>query len=147
MTEKNINWTPSSSSLSQKQLEQERRLAVFSDARILIGLAPLAFQSGATIATSRLLGFGQEIPVVVYTSTYAALAGDLKLFQLHGNKPRNIRLAAVVCVFAGALCAGWIERKSIGMVACLWIGAGIKMVLAVAVAAFMRPMEDDQDSS
>lgn len=113
---------------------------------MLIGLAPLAFQSGATIATSRLLGFGQEIPVVVYTSTYAALAGDLKLFQIHDNKPRNIRLAAVVCVFAGALCAGWIERKSSGMVTCLWIGASIKIVLAVAVAVFMRP-KDNQDGS
>nr|POE82225.1 hypothetical protein CFP56_66989 [Quercus suber] len=111
---------------------------VLHDPRILIAIAPLAFQSGATIATSRLLGFGNEIPVTVYTSTYAALAADPKLFHLHGNTPRNRRLAAVVCVFAGAFVATWVEKKSAGIIVTLWASAGIKLILA-GIVAFVFP--------
>lgn len=126
------------------QQQEERRIAVLSDVRILIGIAPLAFQSGATIATSRLLGYGQEIPVVVYTSTYAALAGDMKLFKLRNNKPRNQRLLAVICVLVGAFCAAWIQKRSVGMVACLWLGAGVKILLALAIALFMSSQKRNE---
>lgn len=118
--------------------------ALLADARILIGIAPLAFQSGMTIATSRMIGFGNEIPVTVYTSTYAALAGDPELFKLwppSANKSRNRRIVAVICVFAGALIATWIEVKSIGMTAVLWMAAGIKLLLAVTVAILFPQKE------
>ena len=113
---------------------------VLHDARILIAIAPLAFQSGATIATSRLLGFGNEIPVTVYTSTYAALAADPKLFQIHGNTPRNRRVAAVLCVFAGAFVATWLEKKDIGMITTFWMSAGIKFIIA-GIVAFALPQK------
>ncbi|CAK3783111.1 Hypothetical predicted protein [Lecanosticta acicola] len=116
---------------------------ILHDPRILVSVAPLAFQSGATIATSRLLGFGNEIPVTVYTSTYAALAADPKLFHLHGNTPRNRRVAAVVCVFAGAFVATWAEKRSEGVLVTFWTSAGIKFVLA-GVVAFVFPRKEDQ---
>nr|XP_023907891.1 uncharacterized protein LOC112019605 [Quercus suber] len=114
---------------------------VLHNPRILIAIAPLAFQSGATIATSRLLGFGNEIPVTVYTSTYAALAADPKLFDLHGNAPRNRRVAAVVCVFAGAFVATWVEKKGAGTLVTLWASAGIKLVLS-SIVAFVFPQRE-----
>ncbi|KAL9082117.1 MAG: hypothetical protein Q9159_006708 [Coniocarpon cinnabarinum] len=109
--------------------------ALLTNSQIMAGIAPLAFQSGMTIATSRMMGLGNEIPVTVYTSTYAALAGDPKLFEwpLGKNKPRNRRLGAVVSVFGGALVATWVEHRSIGMLAILWMAAGIKACLAVTV--------------
>ena len=116
----------------------EERFEVFADPAMLIGFAPLAFQSGATIASSRVLGFGGEIPVTVLTSTYAALASDPNLFKLKGNKPRNRRVGAVLCLFLGAICATWIQVKSIGMTACLWFGAGIKLVIAAVIFLFMK---------
>lgn len=103
---------------------------------IMGGIAPLAFQTGMQIATSRLLGFGQEIPVNVLTSTYAALAADTKIF-VWDNKPRNRRLAAVVLFFGGALCATWILKVGPGTVLAIWLGAGIKLVTALAVGLFM----------
>ncbi|KAF2725667.1 hypothetical protein K431DRAFT_336154 [Polychaeton citri CBS 116435] len=106
---------------------------VLDDARILIAIGPLAFQSGATIATSRLVGYGNEIPCCVYTSTFAALAADPKLFHLHGNAPRNRRVAAVIAVFSGAFVATWLEKASVGAVATFWMAAGIKYALAAAV--------------
>lgn len=119
--------------------------AVLEDARILIAIGPLAFQSGATIATSRLLGFGNEIPVTVYTSTYAALAADPKLFVLPGrNKPRDRRVLAVISIFSGALIAAWLERRSVGPIATFWMAAGIKFILAAAVALLfprLKPAE------
>ena len=112
---------------------------VLHNPRMLISIAPLAFQSGMTIATSRLLGFGNEIPVTVYTSTYAALAADPKLFQLRGNKSRDRRVAAVICVFAGALVATWVEKRSAGILVTFWMSAGIKLVLTATIAfAFPR---------
>lgn len=116
---------------------------LLADPRILIGIAPLSFQAGMTIATSRMIGLGNEIPVVVYTSTYAALAGDPKLFTLwppNANKPRNRRAIAVICIFCGALTATWIEARSVGMLAILWMAAGIKLLL-VGVAAFILPQK------
>lgn len=117
--------------------QEESSELVLMDPRILIAIGPLAFQSGATIASSRMLGYGNEIPVTVYTSTYAALAGDPKLFQLRNNKPRNRRIAAVICVLSGAMIATWIEARSVGMKATFWMAAGIKLVLAIAIAAFI----------
>ena len=106
----------------------------------------MAFQSGATIATSRLLGFGNEIPVTVYTSTYAALAADPKLFHLRGNRPRDRRVAAVICVFAGAFAATWAERKSEGILVTFWISAGIKIILA-GIVAFAFPKKQESSGS
>jgi uncharacterized membrane protein YoaK (UPF0700 family) len=109
--------------------------AVLRDPRLLIPIGPLAFQSGATIATSRLLGFGNEIPVTVYTSTYAALAADPKLFVAPTkNKPRDRRVLAVISIFCGAFISTWLERKSVGPVASFWMAAGIKFCLAASVA-------------
>lgn len=125
--------------------EQDEPLEeLLKDPRVLIGIAPLSFQSGMTIATSRMIGFGNEIPVVVYTSTYAALAGDANLFKLwppSANKPRNRRIVAVLCVFAGAIVATWIEVASIGMMATLWMGMGTKLVLACSVALLLPQKE------
>ena len=129
--------------------EKDDAQALFTNARIMIGIAPLAIQSGMTIATSRIIGLGNEIPVVVYTSTYAALAGDPNLFKLwppSANKPRNRRIVAVICVFGGALVATWLEARSIGMIAVLWMSAGIKLVLALMVAIVI-PRQEERKSS
>ena len=123
--------------------QDDSPVEVLHDPRMLISIGPLAFQSGMTLATSRLLGFGNEIPVTVYTSTYAALAADPKLFHLRGNRPRDRRVAAVICVFAGAFVATWAEKRSAGIIVTFWMSAGIKLILSVAVAfAFPRKLPE-----
>ena len=109
---------------------------MYNDPHIIGAIPLLAFQSGATIATSRLLGYGNEIPVNVLTSTYAALATDTRLLAWK-NTPRNRRVGACVCVLGGALCAAWIHKVGPGIVGCLWVGAGLKIVMALAVGLFM----------
>ncbi|KAL9083603.1 MAG: hypothetical protein Q9159_005674 [Coniocarpon cinnabarinum] len=118
--------------------------ALLRDPRLLNGIAPLSFHSGMTIAVSRLLGYVNELPVVVYTTTYAALAGDQDLFKMwppSANKPRNRRIVAVLCVFAGAVASTWIELRSVGMLATLWLAAGIKLVLAFTVGGLLPQWE------
>ena len=125
--------------------------ALLQDPRLLNGIAPLAFHSGMTIALSRVMGMVNELPVVVYTTTYAALAGDPDLFKMwppSANKPRNRRIIAICCIFAGAVVATWIETRSAGMVATLWLAAGIKLALAVAMAGlFPEAVETVNDMS
>lgn len=115
---------------------REKNPRILSDARIIGALPALAFQSGSTMATSRFLGYGGEIPVNVLTSTYAALATDTKLFR-KDNPPRNRRVAAVLCLASGALCAAWIQKAGPGIKAVLWIGAAIKLVLATLIGLLL----------
>jgi len=112
--------------------------ATLRNSLIVAALPPLAFQSGAQIVTSRLLGYN-EIPVNVLTSTYADLAGDKDLFApLTKNIKRNRRLAAFALLFAGALCSAWIMRRGPGIMLCLWLGAAVKLCIAVLAAVFME---------
>lgn len=101
----------------------------------LLELAPialLAFQSAGSIACSRALGFS-EIPTVVLTSVYFDIASDERLaaVPLAHNPKRNRRVASVVCVLVGAVLGGWLSRCGAGMVAALWLAAGLKLFVAV----------------
>ncbi|KAB8360601.1 hypothetical protein FH972_024339 [Carpinus fangiana] len=120
----------------------EHHPSVEADRRIIGGLPPLAFQSGMQIASSRLLGFGTEIPVNVLTSTYAALAADPKLLA-RDNRPRDRRVAAVVLLASGALCSAWIMENGPGIVLVLWLGAGIKLAVAIIAGLWMQPVKED----
>lgn len=111
---------------------------VTGDIRIVTAIPPLAFQSGATIACSRMLGFAQEIPVTVLTSTYGALASDQKLLS-SGNKPRDRRAIAVVLFFAGAVCSTWIMKTDSATADVIfWLSAGIKLLLAAVFVFFLK---------
>lgn len=112
---------------------------VLDNVRIVTAIPPLAFQSGAQIAQSRLLAFN-ELPVNVLTSTYADLMGDPKLFARR-NVKRDRRVLSVLCLVAGALCSTWIMKKGPGIEVVLWIGAGLKLGTAVALCLFLVPVQ------
>ena len=114
--------------------------AVLDNVRLVGALPPLAFQSGGQIIVSRLLAYN-ELPVNVLTSTYADLMGDKDLFKLQ-NVKRNRRLAAVFWLLVGAFSAAWMMRKGPGIVAALWLGAAVKLAVAIAVFFFMESKED-----
>ena len=116
--------------------------SILGDRRIIGALPALAFQSGATIATSRLLGFGNEIPVNVLTSTYAALATDPKVFHWK-NVSRNRRVAACACVLAGALCSAWIMKKGPGFELVLWLCVAVKLLIAIGIFVFLKHKESE----
>lgn len=93
------------------------------------------------IATSRLLGYN-ELPVNVLTSTYCDLMGDYNLFALN-NVKRNRRFAAAVLVLTGSIVSGWILRSSAGFKGVLWLAAGIKLAIGVAMFVFLPRKIDE----
>lgn len=106
------------------------------DLVVLAPIALLAFQFGGQIVSSRQLGFN-EVPTNVLTSVYCDLMSDPLLFSpLGANPKRNRRACAVVLMFAGAVLGGWLGRVggSSGMAVALWLGGGIKLVMAVCWA-------------
>ncbi|KXJ87710.1 hypothetical protein Micbo1qcDRAFT_167273 [Microdochium bolleyi] len=116
-------------------LHYAEQLAI--DGRIdLVVLAPivlLAFQFGGQIVSSRQLGFN-EVPTNVLTSVYCDLMSDPMLFSgLSENPKRNRRAAAVVLMFVGGVLGGWLGKahEEMGMAIALWIGGGVKFVIAV----------------
>lgn len=111
--------------------------SVLADIRIVTPLPAMGFQSGMTIAASRMLGFN-ELPVNVLTSTYADLAGDPKLFALH-NEKRNRRVLAVISLVGGALCSAWMMKKGPGIMGVIWLAAGIKLAVGIAMFILMEP--------
>ncbi|KAF3769324.1 hypothetical protein M406DRAFT_337558 [Cryphonectria parasitica EP155] len=107
-----------------------------TNAMSLIPLSLMAFQFGGQIVTSRVLGFN-EVPTNVLTSLYCDLLSDPLLFAPAGaNVKRNRRLTAIVLMIAGAILGAWLQRSRAGMPAALWIAGAVKMVIAVAWAAW-----------
>ena len=103
--------------------------------RILIGVPLLAWQFGAQVAASRALGYS-EIPTTVLTSVYNDLASDPNLWAF-GNPKRDRRAIAVVMVLVGGICGGLLVRRvDGGFGIALWIGGGIKILLAFAWLGF-----------
>lgn len=115
---------------------------IANNARTIGAIPPLALQSGAVMATSKLLGFAGEIPVNVLTSTYQNLATDPHLFALH-NTPRNRRLGAFACIALGATSAAWIQRETARVDIVYWLAAAIKFVLAGVVWVCLGFADDE----
>lgn len=101
---------------------------------IFIAIPFLAAQSGAQIVTAKSLGFN-ELPTTVLTSVYNDLASDTKLLAWN-NPKRNRRIGAVIMMLLGGISGGWLSHLTEGLALVLWLGAGIKLVLALSWLCF-----------
>ncbi|KAH7132623.1 hypothetical protein B0J11DRAFT_522148 [Dendryphion nanum] len=111
------------------------------DIKILTAVPPLAFQFGMQMATARILGFS-ELPTNVLTSSYTDLMGDPDLFRWGWNKKRDRRLASVVLMMAGGICAAWMMRSGCRIYVQAWIAAGLKVGTALGIWGVMRRKEE-----
>jgi hypothetical protein len=98
--------------------------------RELIPLGFLAFQSGGQMVASRQLGFN-EVPTTVLTSVYCDLSSDPKILR-KDNIKRNRRVGAAVCIVLGGITGGFVSKSRAGMSTSLWIGAAVKMAIALS---------------
>ncbi|KAL8697849.1 MAG: hypothetical protein Q9224_002120 [Gallowayella concinna] len=105
-----------------------------TDAFVLIAIPFLAAQSGAQVATAKGLGF-TELPTTVLTSTYNDLASDTKLLAWD-NPKRDRRVASVVLMILGGICGAWLCKGTETFTIVLWLGAAIKLVLALSWLLF-----------
>ena len=69
------------------------------------------------------------------TSVYNDLGGDINLLKWD-NPKRNRRLGAVTMMLLGGISAGRLLRGSGSLMAVLWVGAAIKLVLSLSWLAF-----------
>ncbi|KAF2723746.1 hypothetical protein K431DRAFT_195109, partial [Polychaeton citri CBS 116435] len=121
-----IPQNPGGTSRSEREPEW-----ILHDINIVALIPPLALSSGMQIASSRLLGYN-ELPVNVLTSTYCDIMGDFKLLAFN-NVKRNRRVASVVLLLIGAIVSGWLLRSNGGLESVLYVGGGIKFLIAVAL--------------
>ncbi|PYI07348.1 DUF1275 domain protein [Aspergillus sclerotiicarbonarius CBS 121057] len=92
----------------------------------------LSMQSAGQTVASRVLGYN-EVPTVVITSLLCDLMMDPKVFLLR-NEKRDRRIVAFVLTLVGAIAGGWISRATGNLWPALWIIAGIKFLIAVALS-------------
>ncbi|OOF92862.1 hypothetical protein ASPCADRAFT_210109 [Aspergillus carbonarius ITEM 5010] len=92
----------------------------------------LSMQSAGQTVASRVLGYN-EVPTVVITSLLCDLMMDPKVFMLR-NEKRDRRIAAFVLTLVGAIAGGWISRATGNVWPALWIIAGLKFFMAVALS-------------
>ena len=105
-------------------------------------IAILAFQAGGQMVASRVMQC-TEVPTTVLTSVYCDLMGDVRLFG-GGNAKRDKRATGVVCMIAGGVVGGWIN-KAAGLGPVLWACGGVKVIL-VAVWWWWRAERKGNDS-
>ena len=105
----------------------------------LVPLGLLAFQSGGQIVASRALGFS-EIPTTVLTSVYCDIASDARALSMK-NPKRNRRVMGVWFLLVGGIIGGLISKSNAGMSTVLWIGAGLKVMIAVSWTLWRKEEE------
>lgn len=96
-------------------------------------VALLAFQSAGQIVASRVLKYN-AMPTVVLTSLYCDLMSDAQLFTapLGENPDRNRRVLGALLLLAGAISGAYLTKSDAGFMGGLWIGFGLKVVMALA---------------
>lgn len=103
------------------------------DWRHFLPLALLAFQSGGQAVASRVLNFN-GLTSVVLTSIYCDLFSYSDLLSLRGfgRAEERQRVAAIICLLAGATLGGVFAACPVGVAGTLWSAALLKSILAVA---------------
>lgn len=84
------------------------------------------------MVASRQLGFN-EVPTTVLTSVYCDLSSDPKILR-KDNIKRNRRIGAAVCIVLGGIVGGFVSKSRAGMSTSLWIGAAVKMAIALSLS-------------
>lgn len=112
----------------QKQLPLDLNLPV------ILALILISLQSSGQAYLSRIFGYN-SLTSVVLTSIYLDLFSDPHLFSHHreGNGERYRRVAAVVCLLAGAMLGGCMVNFGLwgGLKGALWVAVGLKGVVGL----------------
>lgn len=132
--------TSSSSSSSTKNIQgnqqhqqhqQQQNLPLDLNFPVTLALTLISLQSSGQAYLSRIFGYN-SLTSVVLTSLYLDLFSDPHLFSHHhGEKFR--RVAAVVCLLAGAMLGGCMVNFGLwgGLKGALWVAVGVKGVVGL----------------
>lgn len=129
--------TSSSSSSTtniQGNRQQQQNLPLDLNFPVILALILISLQSSGQAYLSRIFGYN-SLTSVVLTSIYLDLFSDPHLFSHHreGNGERFRRIAAVVCLLAGAMLGGCMVNFGLwgGLKGALWVAVGLKGVVGL----------------
>lgn len=127
--------TSSSSSMTtniqENHHQQQKQLPLDLNFPVTLALILISLQSSGQAYLSRIFGYN-SLTSVVLTSIYLDLFSDPHLFSHHhGEKFR--RIAAVVCLLAGAMLGGCMVNFGLwgGLKGALWVAVGVKGVVGL----------------
>lgn len=121
-THKNIQGT---------QQQQQKQLPLDLNPPVILALILISLQSSGQAYLSRIFGYN-SLTSVVLTSIYLDLFSDPHLFSHHHGE-RYRRIAAVVCLLAGAMLGGCMVNFGLwgGLKGALWVAVGLKGVVGL----------------
>lgn len=111
--------------------QQQQNLPLDLNPPVTLALILISLQSSGQAYLSRIFGYN-SLTSVVLTSLYLDLFSDPHLFSHHhGEKFR--RVAAVVCLLAGAMLGGCMVNFGLwgGLKGALWVAVGLKGVVGL----------------
>lgn len=128
----------SSSTTPHKNIQgthhQQKQLPLDLNFPVILALILISLQSSGQAYLSRIFGYN-SLTSVVLTSIYLDLFSDPHLFSHHreGNGERYRRVAAVVCLLAGAMLGGCMVNFGLwgGLKGALWVAVGLKGVVGL----------------
>lgn len=128
---------PSSSSSSSSTTtniqvnHHQQKLPLDLNFPVTLALTLISLQSSGQAYLSRIFGYN-SLTSVVLTSIYLDLFSDPQLFSHHHGE-RFRRVAAVVCLLAGAMLGGCMVNFGLwgGLKGALWVAVGVKGVVGL----------------
>lgn len=113
------------------QQQQKQNLPLDLNFPIILALTLISLQSSGQAYLSRIFGYN-SLTSVVLTSLYLDLFSDPHLFSHHHGE-RFRRVAAVVCLLAGAMVGGCMVNFGLwgGLKGALWVAVGLKGVVGL----------------
>ncbi|EMF09104.1 uncharacterized protein SEPMUDRAFT_15571, partial [Sphaerulina musiva SO2202] len=113
----------------QQHQHHQQNLPLDLNFPVILALILISLQSSGQAYLSRIFGYN-SLTSVVLTSIYLDLFSDPHLFSHHreGNGERYRRVAAVVCLLAGAMLGGCMVNFGLwgGLKGALWVAVGLK---------------------
>lgn len=115
----------------QQHHQQKQNLPLDLNFPVTLALILISLQSSSQAYLSRIFGYN-SLTSVVLTSLYLDLFSDPHLFSHHHGE-RFRRIAAVMCLLAGAMLGGCMVNFGLwgGLKGALWVAVGLKGVVGL----------------
>lgn len=139
-----ISSSTTTTNIQGNRQQQQKQLPLDLNFPVILALILISLQSSGQAYLSRIFGYN-SLTSVVLTSIYLDLFSDPHLFSHHhGEKFR--RVAAVVCLLAGAMLGGCMVNFGLwgGLKGALWVAVGLKGVVGLG-CWFWRGVEEEEE--
>lgn len=136
---------PSTTNIRGTHQQQQQNLPLDLNPPVILALILISLQSSGQAYLSRIFGY-KSLTSVVLTSIYLDLFSDPHLFSHHhGEKFR--RIAAVVCLLAGAMLGGCMVNFGLwgGLKGALWVAVGLKGVVGLGCWVWRGVEEEEEE--